>query len=164
MQDGDHQRDPGARELPSAIHLLKQLAGRLHYLRSALLTVTVLNLLAVSAVWIARIFYPGSKEILLIVPSLTVAAGLLAASMFEEDRRRSNSLFEEISDEVQWFIAPTAGGTTSPVHRPPLDVRFALRDSFEASHLPLVPGQRGPVVYSVGNLLLMAVAAVAVII
>jgi hypothetical protein len=96
--------------------------------------------------------FPGydltNRSLALMAASLAVAA-LALIILYDRTRRRGEALFEEISDEFQWYIArpTTKGGVT-----PPLDVRVVLRTFAKTSDLPIVPGRFGPAIYATVNI------------
>lgn len=94
-------------------------------------------------------------------PVITVFATLnflLALSfivLYESLRRRGDSIFEEISDELQWNVGyrqSTTSGTADEM--PPLKTRVILRSFARTTDLPLIPGKFGPAIYAGMNIIL----------
>jgi hypothetical protein len=106
--------------------------------------------------------------------------GLLGA--FEVLRKRGDAIFQEMSDELQWYVGRSAprdhprGGSagsghprgrstltsresTNPQERPVFEARVALRTFSAAAELPLIPGRFGGAIYAALNLA-VAIAAV----
>lgn len=76
-------------------------------------------------------------------------------------RKTGESLFDELSDEVQWFVVHKAKSSAEGLGsvRPPLGVRYELRRFARNTDLPLVPGSAGTTIYVLLNLILMLVGA-----
>ena len=88
----------------------------------------------------------------------SLVAGILALILvvfYETLRKQGESLFEEISDELEWHIlAEPSKQSASPTgERPSLSARIVLRSFVRATDLPLVPGKFGPSLYAGINLL-----------
>jgi hypothetical protein len=95
--------------------------------------------------------------------------------LFDRRRRRGNGLFEEISNEIQSLTGEafkemltattvyeyndaeleTMTGLSKQVK---FNARVTLRDFTRSAELPLVPGNIGPVIYFVFNLLITMIA------
>lgn len=78
---------------------------------------------------------------------LIVAALLL---IFDWNLSSGNALFQEISDEVEWFIGrggESVNRRSAPSDRPGLELRLALREFNQATRLPLIQNSGGLVQY-----------------
>jgi hypothetical protein len=71
-------------------------------------------------------------------------------------KRVGDSLFEEITDEIQWSVI---AGPKSDRTRPPLAVRYTLRTYSKASALPIFDGDAGPAAYGLLNILTLVASA-----
>jgi hypothetical protein len=80
----------------------------------------------------------------------TVAA-LALLGVHEGLRKRGDALFQELSDELQWFVG-RAQAQEVPADRPALTARVALRSFATAVDLPLFPGARGAATYAFVNI------------
>ena len=85
---------------------------------------------------------------------------IVSVVVFERMRKSGDTLFEEMSDELQWHIA-YLGVAPKPEpsqadellqERPPLDVRTTLRSYVRTTDLPIIPGKMGPALYVALNL------------
>ena len=92
--------------------------------------------------------------------ALLTGAVLVLAVMHDQVRRAGDTLFEEISDEVQWHRQKGADNTEVALERPLLEIRVALRRYSVASDLPLVRGRAGAAVYAAVNLAALAIIGV----
>lgn len=88
---------------------------------------------------------------------------LVCVVYFETLRKRGDVIFEELSDDLQWYIRD---GKKLQTHtgdyddseswaeeRPTLSARIVLRAFSQAADLPLIPGRFGPAIYAGINLL-----------
>jgi hypothetical protein len=105
------------------------------------------------------VFRPGfiAAEIILLV---TIIMALLR---FDRAISRGETLYQEVSDELEWHISVTRKKT--PVKesrfmkdRPGLQVRLLLREFVSSSRLPLVRGDLGVAYYLTLNVLLTFVS------
>lgn len=76
-------------------------------------------------------------------------------------RKTGESLFEELSDEVQWFVLHDKGRDAKGLDsaRPPLEIRYELRRFARNTDLPLISGSAGTTIYALLNLTLLLVGA-----
>jgi hypothetical protein len=82
---------------------------------------------------------------------MTIASFVLIA-FHENARKRGETIFEEISDEVHWNINGSKNPDTAPAFTPPLQIRLALRSFARATDLHLAPGKFGATLYAALNL------------
>ncbi len=90
------------------------------------------------------------------VVSLFLGGLAFAIVVFHESlRRQGETLFEEISDELEWRVQETdhLGNQAIAEERPDLRARIALRSFTRTTDLPLVPGRFGPAIYAGLNIL-----------
>jgi hypothetical protein len=88
--------------------------------------------------------------------SLVFGGMALAAVMFHESlRKQGDTLFEEISDELEWHVKDVSIYEKRDVaeERPTLRARIALRSFARTTDLPLIPGRFGPAIYAAINVL-----------
>lgn len=75
--------------------------------------------------------------------------------LYESSRRRGDSIFEEISDELQWNVGYRHSATAGAADEmPPLKARVILRSFARTTDLPLIPGKFGPAIYAGMNIIL----------
>ena len=86
---------------------------------------------------------------------LTGGLGLILVMFYEMLRKQGESLFEEISDELEWHVegVRVTDRASDVVERPHLHARIILRSFARTTDLPLVPGKFGPALYAGVNLL-----------
>lgn len=92
------------------------------------------------------------------LPSLVLPlAAVYYLALFDSTMRRGNILFDEISDELQFYLLGERTYTAGPLPvnsaRPDLNVRVSLRNYVNATNLPLFSGRAGITVYFFLNLL-----------
>jgi hypothetical protein len=95
---------------------------------------------------------------LVVVPTLTTIVALLCIAMYDSMRRRAAALFEELSDEYQWWVRGSASRLSESglrSSRPPIVIRVALRESAQAQNVPFFPGNFGPGIYAIVNICLL---------
>jgi hypothetical protein len=146
-----------------AIRMLEAISVRLRALGLLVAALTVSNLGVVVAEVVQRAtFTPRSTMLMYLLISGGIAlTTLVAVSWFDSLRKRGNVLFQEVSDELQWFVGRGARlQETLPPVRPLLSARVALRSFASAGELPLVPGRLGPAGYAVMNVVCVLTAAV----
>jgi hypothetical protein len=93
------------------------------------------------------IFFPSSNFVVL-MSSLVSTSALLCLIAYEYERKRGDALFEEISDELQWYVRE---GDTESASRPVIGARVVLRSFARGVDLPLAPGKFGPAIYFLVN-------------
>lgn len=97
-----------------------------------------------------------------VLPTMTGAWALISVVRFDAARRRLEALFEEVSDEVQWFVR---GGDDDPsvsgARRPNIHVRLVVRDAARTQDLFFAPGRFGPAVYALASVVALFVSILA---
>jgi hypothetical protein len=92
------------------------------------------------------------------------AAGTLAAVFallfFERQRKRGDTLFQEISDELHW----SEHGPAEAHERPNLRIRVLLRDYSRSTDLPLIPARMGVASYAALNVLFLIASVIVFVI
>jgi len=83
---------------------------------------------------------------------------LISVLRYERIRRHGNTLFEEISDELQWQLFQNVS-KLGKGQRPSLEVRLALRTYNESAQLPFFGGKRGGQIYALLNISITILAA-----
>lgn len=158
----DFSRLPdGGEGLLNAVRSLRQASQRLRMtgLLIAMLTGVAIAILTYIMVNFGRRSYLFPDPFILL--SIFTASNLALIVFRDSIRRVGESLFEEISDELQWFVAGqlSPSKNDSPPSRPPLEIRYALRRFARDTDLPLVSGSTGPAAYAAINLALFFAAA-----
>ncbi len=127
---------------------------------------TLLNLLAMLAVWFGSLFF-GGYDIHVVravfgAQVIFAVCALICTALHETRRKQGDTLFEEISDGLQLQLqlqsVPVVRGTDSLSEGNTMSVlkaRLILRTFAQASDLPLVPGKFGAAIYVAVNLLLL---------
>jgi hypothetical protein len=139
--------------LNTAVDELIVITKQLRLLSSLIAGVTLLNLF-----WAFYILLPydlpTAERLLLSVHAAILLLCLLLLWLYDNRRSIGDSLFDEISDELQWYIA--SGHTTNMQHdetkmeqRPFLQERVTLRQYVYTTNLPL--GRRRPFYYVLLN-------------
>lgn len=121
---------------------------------------TILNLgLFILSLSLIR-FTSFSDLKLITILSLPVILGCIVIFyliIYEGLRKQGDTLFEEISDELQWNVQKNLSAGDKPIadERPLLLARITLRTFARTTDLPLVPGRFGPAIYTVANILII---------
>jgi hypothetical protein len=90
------------------------------------------------------------------LPISITALTILWIVLYEAMRKRGETLFEEVSDELQWNVRKESQAKYPPADdRPMLNARIALRSFARATDLPLVPGKYGPGFYATINFVML---------
>lgn len=91
----------------------------------------------------------------------TLLALLMVLIMYDVFRRRGSGIFEELSDTLQFLSYGTSKdpSSTYPEEEEKLshimiEARFVMREFSSSSNLPLIPGQYGPSIFFLINLLI----------
>jgi hypothetical protein len=87
---------------------------------------------------------------------------------FDKQKRQGNVLFEEISDELQWWMLSKNSSDTNKENnilvekeRPILRIRIALREFAHTTDLPLMRSSYGSIMYFLLNIISTALTAFA---
>lgn len=141
---------------------LERLNVRLRRLGLLLVILTCAGLVILLGVnSLFKTFSSSRPDFWLLLSSLALSgAAFIAAAIHDVWRKRGDTLFDEVSDEVQRGIhaSPTGDLMFTGGQDMQQRVKVALRVSANVSDLPLVPGKFGPTVYAVINLLLFVIA------
>jgi hypothetical protein len=105
----------------------------------------------------SSLIFPDPFYLLFIFAFASVAALIVRDTM----RKTGESLFEELSDEVQWFVLHEKYQLAKGVEavRPPLEIRYELRRFARNTDLPLISEPAGTAVYALLNLALLLIGA-----
>lgn len=91
---------------------------------------------------------------------LLVFMNLISLIRYERLHKRGDTLFEEISDELNWYLREPPAEKSSVANRtPPITVRVVLRSYTRTTDLPLIPGRFGPGIYGLVNIAVMVLAS-----
>lgn len=125
----------------------------------------------------ARSEYINYRNRIVSAVSMLNSAALFMATMwliYRFDRVRSSGdlFFQEISDELEWYVRTTRGNdiTTKQFHntthgaRPSIETRIVLREFVQAAQLPLITGANGPLWYFIVNFALLVLNCIVVLI
>lgn len=149
-----------------SIRELTYVSRRLQFMGPTVLLVTLVNLGVLLWGIGANASYYGYQAPLAIINIVIAMATIAALGFFEALRKRGDAIFQEVSDELQWYVGHSESRGLSlreaPSERPLLEARVVLRTFSAAAELPLVPGRLGGAAYALLNLV-VAVAAVALI-
>lgn len=151
--------DEDTADLQRAVAELHRVTGVLNRRAKVISVASVANLIGfvLAAALEVVVPVPGSAELQIplgtLLSALTVILVVVGLIEFDRERRQGNSIFEEVSDELQWSVLARA--RDAPRQRPDLNIRIALRRFNDASRLSMVPGDRGVPVYAIVNLLLL---------
>lgn len=112
--------------------------------------------------WLFMMRFPMSMGFM--VNAVILFFVLAGVVYFEILRKRGDAIFEELSDELQWYIRDGRKLKTQTgdyddseswaEERPTLNARIVLRTFSRTTDLPLVPGRFGPAIYAGINLLI----------
>ena len=83
---------------------------------------------------------------------------ILLLVMRDVQKRAGDSLYEEITDELQWSVIAGAMSDRART-RPPLAIRYTLRTYSKASALPILDGEAGPAAYGLLNIMTLVASA-----
>jgi hypothetical protein len=75
---------------------------------------------------------------------------LIALLRFDRRRRRGDAVFEELSDELQWYVKNSTTGEASGRYRPDITVRRAMREFVASSTLPLTKNYTSGIIFYLG--------------
>jgi hypothetical protein len=157
------EADESGADLDGAVGELRQVTDMLNRRARLISAASVLNLVGlVLAASLPSFRLPWTSApgitVGLVLAGISAVLVMLGLIGFDRDRRRGNSIFEEVSDELQWSVLTRA--SEPPRQRPDLAIRIALRGFNDASKLPITRGYRGVQIYGIVNvLLLLAVVA-----
>lgn len=105
---------------------------------------------------------PANLAVLFLFELSLVGAVFCCVLIFELARRRGDVIFEEISDELQWFVSrkysesPTS--KSDDTGRPPMNYRVALRDYLRSTEMFLAPIRAAPLMYLAMNVALFVIS------
>ncbi len=142
------------------VTMIEDVNGRLRRLGYVVLLATSLNLTVFFLVFFWVIVSPSEiiRTFLYAFYSSSLFFGLIAligVGFRETVRKQGDTLFEEISDEIQRGMRMSPQGMTYSISDDLLlRARIALRNFAKAGELPLVPGKFGPTIYAAVNLLI----------
>lgn len=91
---------------------------------------------------------------------LSVTLTVILVLIFHEFKKKlGDTLFEEISDEMQWYLVKDRKEMLKKSDKeetPPISARIQLREYVKTSDLPIIPGKFGPGVYVLINFIILA--------
>lgn len=158
------KREKQVFNLDKAFYYLKHITHKLHRLGLLIYSSTMLNL-------IISFFFISKLDIHLFgeVPKFGIALAIVFICLFslsnlvmvvfyENYRKRGETLFEEISDEIQWRISDRQVSKYDEEvlidYKPWLESRVILRDFVKTTDLPLIPGKYGTSIYAIINIVI----------
>jgi hypothetical protein len=149
-------------ELDSGLRQLERISGRLRLLGLIIILLTALNYGALAFTMLGFALH-GSASLVTFLLMYAVSSSIavfITIFTYESQRKQGDTLFEEISDELQWHIRQKHPGVQPviPDDRPSLSARVILRAFARSTDLPFVPGKFGPTVYAVVNIFVLFLA------
>lgn len=76
---------------------------------------------------------------------------------FDYLRKKGETIFEEVSDELHWYIGYEKGNSQNTSEKKPeIKIRILLREFVKTTDLPLIPGKYGPAVYIGINIIIIS--------
>lgn len=152
------ESENGQTELAVALSRLSKISRLMKMISFFIGYLTLMNFVLLATILIVKSSLPANEEVIAKAFSLLLApASLLLVLIYARQRKDGDSLFEEISDELEWNIRSQRASRPSSKESPALAARLQLREFVEVSDLPLVPGRFGPAIYLGTNLLLLLV-------
>lgn len=162
-------QEPHVEAILESAFVLGRVSTRLRTVGPVALVLSLANL-AILLWWVARSNrWDYSVEESLALTNLAVTVTTISVlGYFESLRKRGDAIFQELSDELQWYVGRSGSHSVfedaprgdSPRERPLLEVRLAMRSFSAAAELPLFPGSLGGAFYAVFNLLIAIASAV----
>jgi len=144
-----HSSVPKLRGTDRALNLLEHATKRLRLFGLTAFVLTVLSVCILLSMIGGGIFLVfRSLTFIVLTSSLVSTSALLCLIAYEYERKRGDVLFEEISDELQWYVRES---DTESDSRPLIGARVVLRSFARSVDLPLAPGRFGPAVYFLVN-------------
>jgi len=92
---------------------------------------------------------------LVFLDALVALTAVVLLTLFDVLRRRGDTVYEALSDEVEHLLSRRSASGQPTSFRVPLYLRLTMRGYASATQLPLVPGRSGPAVLAGLNLLLL---------
>lgn len=134
---------------------LRRITNSLRILGTIILLATSLNviflLLVISK---SQLFNEGMFYIDLLITFIN----FVCIVFYENLRKRGEAIFEEISDELHWFIGYREKEPNNiSQKRPEFQIRVLLRSFAKTTDLPLIPGKFGPAIYMVINIAIISI-------
>lgn len=162
QQQTDTAEARRASEIEAASVRLSQLSDKLERNGHWLLRLTLLCLVASLFLVVSPIsIFAMSRRDVSAVFSFLLGLGfgvLLLVADYERQKRQGELLFQELSDELQWYVRfDEASHSGVAEHRPSLGVRLSLRKFASSADLPIVPGRYGPAAYAGVTLVFLVV-------
>lgn len=158
------ERAKSKRTLAQSLERLTRIGALLRWVGLLTFTFTCTNLVSVVLPLspLPNLFELSSRTFSLLV-LCSSALALISVVVYESLRKQGDSLFEEVSDELQWNIRKAGRKTTAGAdyeatvadERPKLHTRIILRSFARATDLPLIPGKFGPAIYAGVNTLML---------
>lgn len=157
----DKPKSQGATpSLEDSLRRLAQLTSRLRKLGTAIVVLTFGSAIAYAGLMSGRL--TGSSMIVCGIAAVAAVLGFLSVIVFDATRRRGDTLFDEISDELQWNIRQNAEARSDNYSiAPEFNVRVMMRDFIRATDLPLLPGKFGPALFAAASIALAIAALLA---
>jgi hypothetical protein len=151
--------------LENRIEQLMFYAKHLRYLSRLLVILLFINFVIVVVLGIGKdkALYsyfeenPYSSKVDLLYLSLFIffsLSGFLILYLFNNKRKKGMSLYEEITDDIDW-----SKKRREYIHRPNVKARTSIKDFLHATDLPFTSGVNGQAIYVLG-FVLMALAAI----
>jgi len=96
-------------------------------------------------------YYSTLMQFFITLTWMVCFAVIIAVYFYESKRKRGEVLFEEISDELEWYVIGQDKKRIA-AERPKIDARVSLRSFVKTTDLPFIPSKYGPAFYLIINL------------
>lgn len=155
MTNPDESGQIRSTSLEESLVRLERLTKNLQVFGLLIFLLTLLNWFYLFTILFVSFFARRySPTIIFFVPLALYTITLMSIFRYETSRKWGYTLFEEISDELEWYIQPETSKPlpSHPIERPALRARIVLRSFARNTDLPLVPGKYGPAFYTIFNI------------
>jgi hypothetical protein len=147
MASRNYPRESHPSSIGDALDWLGRATLRLRLLSTIISSLSILHLILgitfAAYVFAGGYFLAGVAVVILADVGLFLLI-VLYLVQFDRMVSRGNVYFQEISDEVEWYIGSNKEVlSTHPRDRPDLSLRVALRDFNQATRLPLMRSEGG---------------------
>lgn len=152
--------------IEKSFYSLNKITNRLSFYSKTILILTFINLILSIVFWL-QINYYSSRDyssgnqfgvnFTLFFCYISFLLVLAALYFYESTRKHGEVLFEEISDELEWYVDNKFGKKSSS-HRPEINSRILLRSFIKTTDLPFISGKSGPAVYLILNITLIIIS------
>lgn len=147
MASRDYPQESSPSAMSEALNWLRRATQRLRVLSLIIASLSILHLIwgiTLAAYIIAGGYFPFEVGGVILSDVGLFLLIVLYLIQFDRMVSRGNVYFQEISDEVEWYIGSTKEAlSTHPRERPDLSLRVLLRDFNQSTRLPLMRSEGG---------------------